>query len=948
MLFHRVHHLAFRWLLLGAIAVIAAGTWLWNDQENTLQEAANQQANVARLLEIHTSHIIAAADSVLDRVLDEVRDHDIMGQGGDRRWPVFASFAEKLPVSGRLWLYRADGSAVMASHMRSSTNNATDREYFTAQRTPGVGLFIGETVVGKTTGKKVFNLSRRIDNADGSFGGVAMAVVDIDVFIQAVTDIKLGETAAYTLVRNDGAVIMRHPDAGATGNRFRLKVLDQATTQPEGTFIDTSPIDGVARQVSYRRHANLPLVVEVSLSQDEILTPWKRRAAALGIALVLILLIVGTLAVAARRATAREQSALSRMQTILDTVAEGICGIDSQGRIAFINPAGGRLLGYRENELIGESFHATVHHSRPDGSPCGLAECPVASLLSLDNEAIGTDQFWRKDGRGITVEYAATGVDDLDGQRGVVMAFRDITERQIAEEALRASEARFRDLLQHTPSVSVQGYGPDLITRYWNQASERLYGYRAEEAIGRSLMDLIIPDEMHEAVRSAIHGMFATGQPIPAGELLLKRKDGSRVAVFSSHAYVHVPGQGPEMFCIDIDLTERNLAEQRLRESKERLEAAASAGIVGVWDWDVLNDRMVWDKVVYRLYGLNEADRASPEATWASIIHPEDRAYTEAAAQAALRGEGNYEPEFRVVWPDGSIHHIQAKSRTTFDAQGKPLRMVGVVYDITERKNVEAMLAQGIAERTHALKLARDAAEAANVAKSAFLANMSHEMRTPLHQITGLAQIIHRDALTPRQTERLEMLEAATRRLTAIIDTILNLTKIEADQFDMAEEPFNPRELLDEVLAGVEAQASAKQLHLTSSIANVPVLLVGDKNLLKQALLNYVANAIRFTETGAVEIRLNLAAELGDFVLLRFEVEDSGPGIDPEHLSRLFSIFEQADNSSTRKFGGLGMGLAMTKKIAEIMGGEAGCDSQPGVGSTFWFTVRLKKANPSS
>lgn len=182
-----------RWILLSSVIVAGAGTWLWHDYQHTLAEAATQQANVARLLETHTSHVIANADGVLDRVLDEVREHDIMGKGSDLRWPIFAGLANKLPISGRLWLYRADGSAVMASHLRHSTNNATDREYFTAQKPADVGLFIGETVIGKTTGKKVFNLSRRIDAPGGGFGGVAMAAIDIDVFIQVVSELKLGK-----------------------------------------------------------------------------------------------------------------------------------------------------------------------------------------------------------------------------------------------------------------------------------------------------------------------------------------------------------------------------------------------------------------------------------------------------------------------------------------------------------------------------------------------------------------------------------------------------------------------------------------------------------------------------------------------------------------------------------------------------------------------------------
>lgn len=253
------------------------------------------------------------------------------------------------------------------------------------------------------------------------------------------------------------------------------------------------------------------------------------------------------------------------------------------------------------------------------------------------------------------------------------------------------------------------------------------------------------------------------------------------------------------------------------------------------------------------------------------------------------------------------------------------------------------LLEQRVIERTADLQLAKEAAEAANIAKSAFLANMSHEMRTPLNHVSGLAAMIQREPLTTRQRERLEKLESASGSLTTMIDTILNLTRIEAGHFDLVEASVDPGEIVRAVVATLQPRADAKHLRLQVAVDELDATLLGDNQLIRQALSNYVDNAIRFTDSGTVRVSCILMAREPASAVIRFEVVDTGNGIAPDVLSRLFNIFEQADNSSTRQYGGLGVGLAMTRKIARAMGGEAGCESHPGAGSTFWFTVRLQR-----
>ncbi|MBL8460692.1 MAG: response regulator [Zoogloea sp.] len=276
--------------------------------------------------------------------------------------------------------------------------------------------------------------------------------------------------------------------------------------------------------------------------------------------------------------------------------------------------------------------------------------------------------------------------------------------------------------------------------------------------------------------------------------------------------------------------------------------------------------------------------------------------------------------------------------------------LLSITRDITLNKAAQDELArhrdrleQLVEAHTAELSRAKEAAEAASVAKSAFLANMSHEIRTPLNAITGMAYLIRRGGLSERQREQLDKLEGAGEHLLNIINAVLELSKIEAGKFVMTESPIRVGSIIDNVLSMLHARAQARHLRLGSEMDVLPDDLVGDPTAVQQALLNYAANAVKFTETGSVTLRVALADVDADSALLRFEVRDTGVGIPAEVLPRLFGAFEQADNTLTRKYGGTGLGLAITHKLAERMGGTAGAESVVGQGSTFWFTARLRR-----
>jgi diguanylate cyclase (GGDEF)-like protein/PAS domain S-box-containing protein len=394
--------------------------------------------------------------------------------------------------------------------------------------------------------------------------------------------------------------------------------------------------------------------------------------------------------ITARREAEKKVEQLSRRnRLILDSVGEGIYGLDREGKTTFVNPAAEVLIGYDAKELLGKDQHEAIHHSRPDGAPYPRAECPVhAAIEDGRPRRVDDEVFWRKDGTPFPVEYTSTPIEEDGEITGAVVTFTDVTERKRAEEALRESEERYRAVMaQSVEAIYLYDAETKRILES-NAAFRKLMGFTEQELLGMRIYDFIAHDR-EDIDRHVRRSLKEKRRHI--GERRYRRKDASVIVVDTSASVISYDGR-MALCAVSRDVTERREAEEVVRKSEARLTETQRLAHLGGWEWDIVTDEISWSDEVYRIYGLTPQSFVPSYERFMSIVHPDDRGLVARTIDQALEGSEPYDIEHRVVRPDGEVRVVHRRAEVVRGDSDEPLRMIGTVHDITERKATEERL----------------------------------------------------------------------------------------------------------------------------------------------------------------------------------------------------------------------------------------------------------------
>jgi PAS domain S-box-containing protein len=596
---------------------------------------------------------------------------------------------------------------------------------------------------------------------------------------------------------------------------------------------------------------------------------------------------------------------------LIERMNEGAATLTSEGTILFCNRRLAEMVGEAAERIVGSCFKSILDKKEWQGFT-------ESTRRALQDDIRSPSQFLRKDGTVLPVQLSLSRLANHRGQQIICVIATDLGEQKRSEMRLREQAA----LLDLAPDAIVVR---DMHSRilFWNRGAETIYGWSGDEALGRDSTELLKTEffEPAEAVRAQL-----LRQDHWEDDAIQHKRDGTRLVVASRSVLQRdAEGVPVRILTIDNDVTAQRQAEARHASLTERLALATEVAKVGVWEWDMSNNALTWDSTMLEIYGLPLNSKVTYDQ-WAGRVQPDDLQQIEASLRKAIENNGEGNLEFRILRKDGSLRNICAVYRVFFDGRRKVRRAIGVSMDVTERKDAERALEQS---RKDELRF-----------KDELLSHVSHELRTPLTAMKQFSTILLdglAGELNEKQLKYQQLVMKNIEQLQAMINDLLEVTRLENGKLVIQPDSTSVSEVVTDVINMVDGSAQAKGVTLSSDIAcGVPAAYT-DPIRLRQILLILFDNALRFTPAGgSIKIRARLSNQDAKFVLL--EVSDSGCGIPPKDVGRIFERLYQVKPARSSRMG-LGLGLFICEGLVVRQGGRIWVESRVNEGATFSFTL---------
>ncbi|WP_316810248.1 response regulator [Pedobacter heparinus] len=597
-----------------------------------------------------------------------------------------------------------------------------------------------------------------------------------------------------------------------------------------------------------------------------------------------------------------------------------ICEADTDGQLKRVNPAFATALGWQEQDLLGSSFYNFIH-------PYDLQSTSdeLKKLSSLKNAVNFTNRFKTKKGEYRTLQWSAT--TEVDSQRILAIA-RDITRDKNLQQKILTNESKLRSYVENAQGFM---FTHDLSGNFLfinNNGAQHL-GYTKQEMQSMSLYDLI-PKDHHSAINDYLKEIKVKGKA--EGLMATTHKKGNDILWIFNCVLENSASSKPYVICNSIDITERHNLVKELKNRNQKLEQANHIARLGNWELHLVEQKLVWSDITRQIFEVGHDFDPSLESELLYYKPGATRENRFNALNAAVLHGNSWDLELELLTAKGNQIWIRSIGVPEF-LEGRCYKIRGTIQDITKIKRMEANLIS-----------AKEDAELANKAKSEFLANMSHEIRTPLNGIIGFTDLLIKTQLNETQQQYLSIVTQSGNALLNTINDILDFSKIEAGKLEMNWSKFNLYEMAEESADVIKYQVQSKGLEMLLNIsADLPKYIWADELRLKQILINLLGNAVKFTESGEIELKVEALTnpELPE-IKYRFSVRDTGIGINPDKKLKIFDAFSQEDASTTKRYGGTGLGLTISNKLLGLMNSQLQVDSVMGKGSVFYFEIILQ------